>query len=114
MNVKSLDFSPNPPKGYVHYSFFLFINRCLRVNSNRDVVMTLRGEVKKTIGRGSYVKFTVKYGLIQLLSTTMDFCEQIDVKCPLEVGDVVLQKNHTMGPTPPVRNASPAVRGVFY
>ncbi len=39
---------------------------------------------------------TVKYGLIKLLSTKADLCEQIgnvDLKCPLEKGKMVITKS---------------------
>ncbi|VUC37168.1 unnamed protein product [Clonostachys rosea] len=46
-------------------------------------------DIKQAVKRGAYVKVVVKYGLIQLLATTADLCEQIvnaDMKCPVEAG----------------------------
>ncbi|UKZ73604.1 hypothetical protein TrVFT333_001252 [Trichoderma virens FT-333] len=54
------------------------------------------GDVKKTVTQGAYVKVTVKYGLIQLLTTTADLCEQlgnVDLSCPLETGKMTITKS---------------------
>ncbi|KAF8194791.1 hypothetical protein K438DRAFT_1587885 [Mycena galopus ATCC 62051] len=51
------------------------------------LVLTWKGEARKTITRGAYAKVTIKYGLIQLLSTTLDMCEQVGNTCPIEPGD---------------------------
>lgn len=53
------------------------------------------GTFKETIGKGAYVVIQVKYGLIKLLSTTADLCEQIkevDLECPLEAGQTKITK----------------------
>lgn len=39
---------------------------------------------------------TVKYGLIRLISTKADLCEQIgnvDLECPVEAGDLEITKS---------------------
>lgn len=51
--------------------------------------------MKETIEEGAYVLLTVKYGLIRLISTKADLCEQIgnvDLKCPLESGHMDITK----------------------
>lgn len=54
-----------------------------------------KGSVKQKIEEGAYVLLTVKYGLIRLISTKADLCEQIgnvDLKCPVEKGEVEVVK----------------------
>lgn len=65
-------------------------------DSGKSLDITATGEVKTTVTKGAYVKVTVKYGLIQLLSTTADLCEQlgnVDLSCPLEPGKLTLVKS---------------------
>jgi hypothetical protein len=55
-----------------------------------------KGSVKQKIEEGAYVLLTVKYGLIRLISTKADLCEQIgnvDLKCPVEKGEVEVTKS---------------------
>ena len=65
--------------------------------------------MKQTIEQGAYVKLTVKYGLIRLLTTTADLCEQVgnvDLKCPIEKGDQTIEKIVKLPvEIPPVRAA---------
>ncbi|CAH0019272.1 unnamed protein product [Clonostachys rhizophaga] len=59
------------------------------VKAGKQVSVKATLDIKKTVTRGSYVKVVVKYGLIQLLSTTADLCEQISsagMDCPVEAG----------------------------
>lgn len=54
-----------------------------------------KGIVKQKIEQDAYVLLTVKYGLIRLISTKADLCEQIgnvDLKCPVEAGEVEITK----------------------
>ncbi|KFG81973.1 phosphatidylglycerol [Metarhizium anisopliae] len=81
VQIEKVDISPNPPK------------------PGKPLLVTFKGDVKKQIADGAYVKLVVKYGLIQLLSTTADFCEQtqnVDLNCPLEPGKMVIMKSIDM------------------
>lgn len=54
------------------------------------------GTVFEPIQDGAYVQIVVKYGLIRLLSTKADLCEQVenvDLKCPIEKGVLSLTKS---------------------
>jgi hypothetical protein len=65
-------------------------------DSGKSLDITASGQVKQTIATGAYVQLTVKYGLIKLLSTTADLCEQlgnVDLSCPLEPGKMTLTKS---------------------
>ncbi|EGR51806.1 uncharacterized protein TRIREDRAFT_45085 [Trichoderma reesei QM6a] len=78
IEIQKVDLAPNPPK------------------PGATLLITATGDVKKTITKGAYVKVTVKYGLIQLLSTTADLCEQlgnVDLTCPLEEGQMTITKS---------------------
>lgn len=70
-----------------------------------------KGSVKQKIEEGAYVLLTVKYGLIRLISTKADLCEQIgnvDLKCPVEAGVVEVTKSVDLpAEIPPVRDHSP-------
>jgi hypothetical protein len=51
--------------------------------------------VSEQIGEGAYVLLQVKYGLIRLISTKADLCDQIknvDMECPIEKGVVSIVK----------------------
>ncbi|OAA37878.1 phosphatidylglycerol / phosphatidylinositol transfer protein [Metarhizium rileyi] len=81
VQIEKVDISPNPPK------------------AGKPLLVTFKGDIKSNVTSGSYVKITIKYGLIQLLSTTADFCEQagnVDLSCPLEAGKLVLTKRFDM------------------
>ncbi|KAH6607765.1 putative phosphatidylglycerol/phosphatidylinositol transfer protein precursor [Trichoderma cornu-damae] len=78
IQIRKVDLAPNPPK------------------PGESLLITASGDVKRTIDKGAYVKLTVKYGLIQLLSTTADLCEQlgnVDLSCPLESGTLTVTKS---------------------
>ncbi|CAG9987734.1 unnamed protein product [Clonostachys byssicola] len=59
------------------------------VKAGKQVSVKATLDVKQKITSGSYVKVVIKYGLIQLISTTADLCEQVSnagIKCPVEAG----------------------------
>lgn len=63
--------------------------------SGQTLTIEALGTFKEPIGKGAYVVIQVKYGLIKLLSTTADLCEQIkevDLECPIEAGQTKITK----------------------
>lgn len=53
------------------------------------------GIVKEKIEEGAYVSLAVNYGLIRLITTDADLCEQIgnvDLECPVEAGKLAITK----------------------
>lgn len=51
--------------------------------------------MKETIKEGAYVQLVVKYGLIRLVNTRADLCEQVsnvDLECPIEEGRLSITK----------------------
>lgn len=76
-------------------------------NSGKQLVIKASGTIKEKIEKGAYVKLVVKYGLIKLLTTEADLCEQIgnvDLECPLEPGERTIEKTVDLPvEIPPVR-----------
>ncbi|CAI6014497.1 hypothetical protein V2G26_019452 [Clonostachys chloroleuca] len=59
------------------------------VKAGKQVSVKATLDIKRAVTKGSYVKVVIKYGLIQLISTTADLCEQVSnagIKCPIEAG----------------------------
>ncbi|KAI2635056.1 ml domain-containing protein [Xylaria nigripes] len=78
VHIDNVDLLPNPPQ------------------AGTKLVINASGTVSEPIQKGAYVKLVVKYGLIRLISTTADLCEQVenvDLKCPIEKGKVDITKS---------------------
>ncbi|KAF3806579.1 Phosphatidylglycerol/phosphatidylinositol transfer protein [Colletotrichum gloeosporioides] len=78
VSIESVDLSPNPPQ------------------AGKELIIKASGTVKETIEKGAYVLLQVKYGLIRLISTKADLCEQIenvDLECPIEKGVLSITKS---------------------
>ncbi|KAI9678283.1 MAG: Phosphatidylglycerol/phosphatidylinositol transfer protein [Caeruleum heppii] len=72
-----VNLTPNPPKA----------GETLRIEA--------AGVFKKDVEEGAYVNLQVKYGLIRLVNTKADLCEQIqevDLKCPIKKGETLITK----------------------
>ncbi|KAI1768801.1 phosphatidylinositol/phosphatidylglycerol transfer protein [Hypoxylon sp. FL1150] len=77
VKIESVDLLPNPPE------------------SGAELVIRATGTVFEPITDGAYVNLVVKYGLIRLISTQADLCEQIgnvDLECPIEKGVLSITK----------------------
>ncbi|KAA8650640.1 hypothetical protein EYZ11_002801 [Aspergillus tanneri] len=77
IQIESVDLSPNPPL------------------PGQTLIIKAKGTLQKKIEKGAYVLLQVKYGLITLIKQQADLCDQIvnvDLKCPLEEGDMSLTK----------------------
>lgn len=64
--------------------------------SGTALVINASGTVSQTIEEGAYVALQVKYGLIRLISTKADLCEQVknvDKECPIEAGALTFTKS---------------------
>jgi hypothetical protein len=54
------------------------------------------GTLLKDIDKNAYVRLQVKYGLIRLVNTQADLCEQtenVDLKCPIKKGKTTFKKD---------------------
>ncbi|KFY90649.1 hypothetical protein V500_05054 [Pseudogymnoascus sp. VKM F-4518 (FW-2643)] len=77
LTLEHVNLNPNPPL------------------AGQTLTIEALGTFKEPIGKGAYVVIQVKYGLIKLLSTTADLCEQIkevDLECPIEAGQTKITK----------------------
>ncbi|KAB8069014.1 Phosphatidylglycerol/phosphatidylinositol transfer protein [Aspergillus leporis] len=77
LEIKSVNLTPNPPL------------------PGKALVIKAEGTLHERIEDGAYVLLEVKYGLITLIRQEVNLCEQIvnvDLKCPLETGDMTLTK----------------------
>jgi len=77
IKIERVDLIPNPPE------------------PGKTLLISAVGTVKETIVEGAYILLQIKYGLIRLISTKVDLCEQIrnvDLTCPIEKGLVVITK----------------------
>ncbi|KAI1083536.1 phosphatidylglycerol/phosphatidylinositol transfer protein [Whalleya microplaca] len=78
VKIESVDLLPNPPE------------------SGAELVIRATGTVFEPIKKDAYVNLVVKYGLIRLISTKADLCEQIenvDLECPIEKGVLSITKS---------------------
>jgi hypothetical protein len=78
IHITSVDLDPNPPK------------------AGQALVIKAKGTVDEEIGEGAYVLLTVKYGLIRLISSKADLCDQIknvDLECPVKPGEIEVTKS---------------------
>ena len=77
IEISSLEISPNPPQ------------------KGQNLTIIASGIVKEDIAAGARVQVVVKYGLIKLLATELDLCEQtekVDLSCPIQAGELTLQR----------------------
>ena len=67
-----------------------------RTNSGQKLTIEASGSLKEKVEKGAYVALQVKYGLIRLVSTKADLCEQVSnvaMDCPIEKGKIVITKD---------------------
>lgn len=77
VHIEQVDLLPNPPE------------------AGGNLVIRATGTVFETIEDGAYVNLVVKYGLIRLVNTKADLCEQVsnvDLECPIEKGILSITK----------------------
>ncbi|KAI1503936.1 ml domain-containing protein [Biscogniauxia marginata] len=78
VHIESVDLLPNPPE------------------SGAELVIRATGTVFEPVVEGAYANIVVRYGLIRLISTRADLCEQIsnvDLECPIEKGILSVTKS---------------------
>ncbi|ORY65238.1 ML domain-containing protein [Pseudomassariella vexata] len=77
VSITNVDLTPNPPE------------------SGAQLAIQATGIIHEPIQEGAYIQVTVKYGLIRLVNTKADLCEQTekaDLKCPIEKGILSVTK----------------------
>lgn len=66
------------------------------VNSGNTLTIKAEGTLLEDVGEGAYVILQVKYGLIRLVSTKADLCDQVenvDMECPIKKGKTTITKD---------------------
>ena len=66
------------------------------VHSGNTLKVTAKGNFSEEIEDGAYVNLQVKFGLVILVRTKADLCEQlatVDKECPIEKGETTIEKD---------------------
>jgi len=76
--LKKVNLTPNPPL--------------------KGTTLTIEavGDLLEDVDKGAYVVLQVKYGLIRLVNTEADLCEQVsnvDLTCPIQKGKITIVKD---------------------
>ncbi|KAK4993577.1 Phosphatidylglycerol/phosphatidylinositol transfer protein [Elasticomyces elasticus] len=75
LKIDHVNLSPNPPE------------------AGKALNISAKGTLSEDIEDGAKVHLQVKYGLIRIINQEADLCEQVgqvDLKCPLKKGEMVL------------------------
>lgn len=78
LELEEVDLDPNPPK------------------PGKKLTITATGHLNQKVEKGAKIHLQVKYGLITIIKQTADLCDTIknvDLKCPLDEGDVEIEKD---------------------
>jgi hypothetical protein len=76
--LEYVDLDPNPP------------------TAGNTLTIKAEGTLLEDVGEGAYVILQVKYGLIRLVSTRADLCDQVenvDMECPIKKGKTTITKD---------------------
>lgn len=108
--LKEVNLTPNPPVKYVLLSPLPRFEVSLNLTTSyRGSTLTIEavGELLDDVAEGAYVVLQVKYGLIRLVNTEADLCEQVsnvDLSCPIKKGVTTIVKDVELPKEiPPVR-----------
>jgi len=64
--------------------------------AGQNLTIEAAGTFSEDVEEGAYVMLQVKYGLIRLINTKADLCEQVhnvDMSCPIKEGKTTVQKD---------------------
>ncbi|ORY11328.1 ML domain-domain-containing protein [Clohesyomyces aquaticus] len=78
LKIESVDLDPNPPE------------------PGKTLTIKASGDFKEAVEQGAKVHLQVKYGLITLINQQSDLCDvidNVDLKCPLDKGEMALTKD---------------------
>jgi len=80
-------------------------------NRGKNLTIEAVGTFSEDVEEGAYVNLQVKYGLIRLVNTQADLCEQVhnvDMNCPIKEGKTTVTKDVAIpAQVPPVRFPHP-------
>ncbi|KAI9800828.1 MAG: hypothetical protein M1825_003611 [Sarcosagium campestre] len=86
LKIDYVNLTPNPPQA----------GNSLKIEAS--------GTLSEDVEEGAYVNLVVKYGIIKLLDTRADVCNEIknvDLECPLKKGETVVTKKVDLPKTIP-------------
>lgn len=78
LELEEVDLDPNPP------------------SPGKTLTITATGKLNQKVEKGAKIHLQVKYGLITIIKQTADLCDTIknvDLKCPLDKGDIEIEKD---------------------
>jgi len=78
LKLEHVNLTPNPP------------------TAGNKLTIEAVGTLQKQLEKGAYVQLQVKYGLIRLVNTQQDLCDQVsnvDLECPVEKGKITIVKD---------------------
>ncbi|KAG8531652.1 uncharacterized protein KY384_003283 [Bacidia gigantensis] len=85
--IQNVDLDPNPPE------------------SGHKLIIEAEGEFTEEVEAGAYISLVIKYGLITLIKTTADLCDQmkeVDEECPLKGTKTIRKEVDIPKEVPPV------------
>ncbi|KAK5167214.1 Phosphatidylglycerol/phosphatidylinositol transfer protein [Saxophila tyrrhenica] len=77
LDLESVDLDPNPPL------------------PGKTLKITATGTLSQNVTEGAKVHLQVKWGLVTIIKMTNDLCDagkEVDLKCPIEKGEITLEK----------------------
>jgi hypothetical protein len=84
------------PAGFLRPRLFPYQVLTFVKRSGKTLTIKASGTFSEVVEKGAYVNLQVKYGLIRLINTKADLCDQIknvDLECPLKRGETELSKD---------------------
>ena len=93
--IQKVDLTPNPPQKYVRWVDMAGGKAANLRHRGTTLTIEAQGNFTEKVEEGAYINLSVKYGLITLIRTTADLCEQmkeVDEECPL-IGLKVIKKD---------------------
>lgn len=86
--------SPSPSCHIPHPSARLWLTH-IRLHRGENLTIEAVATFLEDVAEGAYVILQVKYGLIKLVNTEADLCDQVsnvDLSCPIEKGKRIIKK----------------------
>ncbi|KAL9100295.1 MAG: hypothetical protein Q9163_004313 [Psora crenata] len=87
--IQKVDLTPNPPE------------------AGKQLLIEAEGTFTEEVEAGAYIDLSVKYGLITLINSKVDLCDQmkeVDEQCPLAGSKVIKKDVNIPKGVPPVRH----------
>ena len=73
--------------------------------SGKVLTIKAQGDFREKVEEGAYIELSIKYGLIRIISTTADLCDQlkeVDEECPIEGPKTITKDIQLPKEIPPV------------